>query len=446
MVEHSRLAEVRLVLASNSCPFSALSQEVRESVAAVMDVRECKADDLLVRQGDQDDFLLVLITGLASACLGRADGDTIPIAEFTRGSLIGEISLLTSEARTADVVCQTPVCAALLSSDDFNHLAQQYPELFVLLTNVVGQRLGRSTYDGLSGKDVHGYHIDRCAGRGGMGIVYEATRLAGGARVALKMMNHRLLYQRQAILRFQREADALKSLRHGALARLYDRFAAYKTQFLVMEFCDGTPLSRLIRSRGPLAEGVVRKIVGQLADALEYVHDFELIHGDVKPSNVMLSNTGQVKLIDFGLVRSDRPRSVEGASRGSSPSSPTGFVAGTPRYMAPEQFALESWDNRVDWYGLACIAYEALTGGPVVDANELFAIIREQERFVLPPASEIGLGVSRQMHDFLDSGLKKRPEERAVDLNQLSRWADLVDLQALSVTDGEPGSQADTDM
>ena len=134
----------------------------------------------------------------------------------------------------------------------------------------------------------------------------------------------------------------------------------------------------------------MRKIVGQLADALEYVHDFELIHGDVKPSNVMLSNTGQVKLIDFGLVRSDRPRSVEGASRGSSPSSPTGFVAGTPRYMAPEQFALESWDNRVDWYGLACIAYEALTGGPVVDANELFAIIREQERFVLPPASEIG--------------------------------------------------------
>ena len=108
------------------------------------------------------------------------------------------MSLVTNQPRTADIICQTPVRAALLSVDDFESLALQYPELRALLTEIVAERLGQSPYDSLSGKGVNGYRIVRCVGRGGMGIVYEAIRIEDGERVALKMMNHGLLYQPKA--------------------------------------------------------------------------------------------------------------------------------------------------------------------------------------------------------------------------------------------------------
>ena len=389
-----------------------------------MEVRDYESGDLLVRQGDQGDFLLVLIAGEASAYVRQANGQVTPLAELAVGSVIGEMSLVTNEPRTADIICRTPVRAALLLVDDFDLLALQYPELRALLTEVVAERLGQSPYDSLSGKGVNGYRIVRCVGRGGMGIVYEAVRLVGGERVALKMMNHRLLYQPKAVQRFQREADTLSSLSHRAIARLYGRFTAYRTQFLVLEFCPGTTLNTILPSYGPMDESTVRQIVGQLADVLQYVHDRGVIHQDMKPSNVMLSDAGQVKLLDFGIAIVDRSASP---TRSLSETTTATFFPherlGTPLYMAPEQFVSQDLDHRADWYGLANLAYEMLAGHRTVDGSDLFAIIKQRQEFVVPPASQIGRGVSRQMHDFLVNALRPRREDRSVDLRQLAKWA-----------------------
>jgi len=419
-----RHSEVDDVLASSACPFSVVSDEVRARLASAMELRDYDTGELVVRQGDKGRFLLVLIDGLASACVHQGDNLVTSIADLRAGSLIGEMSLVTDEPRTADVVCRTPVRAALLSVDDFEALALKYPELRALLTEVVAERLGQSTYDSLSGKDVNGYRIVQCLGRGGMGIVYEAASAADGQRVALKMMNHRLLYQPRALQRFQREADTLKSLSHPVIARIYAHFTAYKTQFLVLEFCQGTTLAAAIAARAPMDEPTVRRIVGQLADALQYVHDRGVIHLDVKPANVMLSDSGQVKLLDFGIASVDRRASRAGGASGAATTDSNVLEClGTPRYMAPEQFDAPTLDHRVDWYALACVAYEALTGRPTVEASDLFGIIHERERFVLPPASRIGAGVSDEMHAFLASALQQRREQRIVDLRQLAKWA-----------------------
>jgi CRP-like cAMP-binding protein len=421
LIDDSHRDEVVRVLASSACPFSGVGDEVRASLAYAMEVRDFDVGDLLVRQGDPGGFLLVLIDGTASACVRQDDGKVTPLAELRAGAIIGEMSLVTNQPRTADIICQTPVRAALLSVDDFESLALQYPELRALLTEIVAERLGQSPYDSLSGKGVNGYRIVRCVGRGGMGIVYEAIRIEDGERVALKMMNHGLLYQPKAVQRFQREADTLSSLNHRAIARLYGRFTAYKTQFLVLEFCQGTTLSTVLSAHGRMEETTVRQIVGQLADVLQYVHDRGLVHQDMKPSNVMLSDSGQVKLLDFGIAIVDRT-----ASPGANETTTTAFFPerlGTPRYMAPEQFVSQDLDHRADWYGLANIAYELLVGRPTVEATDLFAIIKERQEFVLPPAPQIGPGVSHEMHDFLVNALKPRREDRSVDLRQLAKWA-----------------------
>ena len=251
----------------------------------------------------------------------------------------------------------------LLSASDFDLLAGRHPDLRVLLTEVVAERLGQSRYDGLGGKHVHGYQIVQCVGRGGMGVVYEARHVETGQKVALKMMNHRLIYQLHALRRFRREAAILATLEHPSLARLNGSFSAYKTEFLAMEFCQGQTLNRAIAARGPLPEALVRNMLGQLADALLYVHGRGIVHRDLKPSNIVLTPSGTVKLLDFGIGMVERDSEQWNALKTTT--RPVGLI-GTPRYMAPEQFSDRAVDRRADFYSLACVAFEALSGRPVI--------------------------------------------------------------------------------
>src|ERR671912_2180979 len=118
-----------------------------------------------------------------------------------------------------------------------------------------------------------------------MSVVYRAEDQATGDLVALKMMSYRLIYDTASLARFRQEAELLQTLSHENIARLKRLFAAYHTYFLVMELCEGLDLHKLVRARGPLPEAEVRPIVGQLARALEYVHERGLVHRDLKPAN-----------------------------------------------------------------------------------------------------------------------------------------------------------------
>ena len=412
---------------SQSSAFAHLSTEVLSALLLATHPREYAAGEQLILQGDSGEYLLLILNGSAIAKVRDAPPGRSPVGEFGPGDIVGEMSLITNAPRMADVVAQTPVRARLLTATEFHGLAESYPELRVLLTNLVADRLGRSAYDGLGGKDIEGYRIERCIGRGGMGIVYKAKRLATAETVALKMMNHRLLYTAGAIRHFKREAAILQTLDHVSIPRLYDCFAAYRTQFLAMEFCEGSTLQEIVSSRGPLDEPLVRRIVGQLAIALRHVHAQGIVHRDLKPSNVMLTQSGLVKLLDFGIVMSP-PTSHDASSTTDLSVSPR--FAGTMRYMAPEQFSREPIDQRADLYGLACVAFEALSGRPAIKAVGLLDVIQEKMSFVLPPADQIGSGVTPEMHQVLAGGFEARRDQRVVDLDALSAWAGPIDLDA----------------
>jgi serine/threonine protein kinase len=252
-----------------------------------------------------------------------------------------------------------------------------------------------------------------------MGVVYEATRVATGERVALKMMNHRLIYQLSALRRFRREAAILETLEHPSVARLYERFSAYKTEFLAMEYCQGPTLSQLIAARGRLKEDEVRPMLGQLAVALEYVHSRGIVHRDLKPSNIVVTPGGGIKLLDFGIVTVEEHSDLWNTLKTTS----YPRMIGTPRYMAPEQFSARVTDRRVDYYGVAAVVFEALSGRPLIAATDVFDIIREHAQFVLPAREDIGDGISPEMYDVLLRGLEHDPDKRSLDLERLATWA-----------------------
>ena len=384
-------------------------------------------------QGDAAEGLLIILDGTAHAMLRSQHGDDRCIGRFSRGDLVGEMALVTRAARSATVIADSPVRALLVPTPEFDRLAVRYLELGVVLTELVAERLGRGANDGFGGKQVEGFRILRCAGRGGMSVVYRALEDATGELVALKMMSYRLIYDSGALARFRQEAEILRGLNHENIARLKRLFPAYNTYFLVMEFCEGVDLARLVSSRGRLAESQVRPILGQLARALEYVHRRGFVHRDLKPGNVMITRDGDVKLTDFGIAVPEIVLVDQSATGRHA-------VMGTPAFMAPEQMAGGPLDRRTDIYALACLTYELLTGHHLFTAQSIHELAQQKQAMSLPPAGEIGDGISAELFGFLQSALRVMPDERPASLAPLVAWAarcdpppeDLVDEQLLS--------------
>ncbi|MEZ4223105.1 MAG: serine/threonine-protein kinase [Polyangiaceae bacterium] len=205
------------------------------------------------------------------------------------------------------------------------------------------------------------YRVERVVGEGGMSRVYEArhTRIAH-KRYALKVLNADLSTNKELLERFQREADAVASLKHDSIVEVFDvGLTPEGVPYMVYEFLDGQDLAILLESVKRLDALVAVRVARRVAAALAAAHESGVVHRDLKPENVFLlgmTADPEVKVIDFGLSRF-----VDGSR---STVTRAGVVMGTPSYMSPEQARGERGDHRTDIYGVGAILYTAVTGHP----------------------------------------------------------------------------------
>jgi CRP-like cAMP-binding protein len=391
--------------------FSELSADLLLEIESAMTERRFEAGETLMRQGDPGDCLMVVQEGEVEVIVAH-EGARHVLKRAGPGEVFGEMALLTREARTASVVALTPVRALVLSVEDFHRLARKEPALAEVLSHLTARRLGAETYDALSGKIFHGYTIRRRLGRGGMAVVYEAHESATGRRVALKMMSHRLAFRDKARQRFQQEADLIESFDHENIARMLGRFEAFHTFFIVMEYCDGSSLDRILKEHGPTAVADARRILGQLSSALAYAHERRIAHRDINPSNVMLNRDGVVKLMDFGLARP-----LEGSSDAEWE------IEGTPPYLAPEQLRGQPSGIPADIYGLGGLAWAILTGASLFQGKSFKALAEEHRAWRIPSVSEALPGLDADLREFLTVSLARDPQKRSVNLRAIASWA-----------------------
>lgn len=248
-------------------------------------------------------------------------------------------------------------------------------------------------------------------GRGGMGIVYLAHDTRLDRRVAIKVLPAHLDHDAEWVARFTREAKMLASLNHTHIATIYGLEEDGGSRSLILEHVEGETLAaRLGRERLPML--VALELCTQIAQALEAAHERGVIHRDLKPGNVMVSKTGQVKVLDFGLAR----HAATDASLSLAPTLPeSDAISGTPGYMSPEQALGGAHDKRTDIFSFGCVLFECLSGqrafGRRTAAETITAVLNEQPDWsALPPETPA------RIRQLLDRCLEKNPQRRLRDI------------------------------
>ena len=264
------------------------------------------------------------------------------------------------------------------------------------------------------------YELGEIIGFGGMSEVHLARDLRLHRDVAVKVLRADLARNPSFYLRFRREAQNAAALNHPAIVAVYDTGEAATASgplpYIVMEYVDGVTLRDIVHNDGPMPPRRALEVIADACQALNFSHQHGIIHRDVKPANIMISDAGAVKVMDFGIARAL-------ADTGNKVTQ-TAAVIGTAQYLSPEQARGESVDARSDVYSLGCVLYEMLTGEPPFVGDSPVAVAYQHVREDPIPPSQKRAGISAELDAVVLKALTKNPDNRYQSAAEMR--ADLV--------------------
>ena len=273
--------------------------------------------------------------------------------------------------------------------------------------------------DPLVGTQMNGFKIQARIGSGGFGVVYKAFDTNLERSVAIKMLPPKIAQAGQGVVeRFLREARSAAKLAHPNIVTIHQICPYQDTYYIVMELVDGGALHEYLATRKRLPPAEATRIMRAAAEGLGHAHKRGIIHRDIKPGNIMLTNDGQVKVSDFGLARDVlQGHDIVGA----------GHSLGTPRYMAPEQALGDEPTAASDLYSLASTYYALLTGHAAYDAPNDREIMRMQVQAPVPDPRQHVPDLPVAAFRFFEKAMAKQPEDRYVTAEEFIAALDRLD-------------------
>ncbi len=254
------------------------------------------------------------------------------------------------------------------------------------------------------------YRIERELGRGGMATVYLADDLKHGRKVAIKLLMPEIA-QAIGTERFLVEIEVPARLTHPHILPLFDSGTASESLYYVMPFIEGESLRVRLNREKQLPLDVTHRLTREIASALGHAHQHGLVHRDVKPENILLSD-GMALVADFGIVRRTGAPGARGEEHATRAWTGLGIAVGTPRYMSPEQACGGDVDGRSDLYVLTCLFYEMLAGRPPFTSPTASGVMRQHLTEEPPSILELCPSLPRGIEDFVAKSLAKDPRDR----------------------------------
>jgi serine/threonine-protein kinase len=256
----------------------------------------------------------------------------------------------------------------------------------------------------LTGRDLGDYRVLRRLGAGGMAQVYLAEQRSLGRAVALKVLQPALARDRSYVDRFLLEARAAAALVHANIVQIYEVGCSDGVHFIAQEYVRGKNLGEVLKRQNSLEPRIVLDVLRQVVAALCKAAEAGIVHRDVKPENIMLSTSGEVKVADFGLAR------VESAD--AKTLTEVGVTMGTPLYMSPEQIEGRALDSRSDLYSLGATCYHLLAGSPPHLGDTALAIAVQHLNSAPRPLENVRKDVPSGLARLVHRMLAKKPENR----------------------------------
>ena len=256
------------------------------------------------------------------------------------------------------------------------------------------------------------YKLVAQQGSGGMAVIYKAVDMSLGRNVAIKILRPSLTADPQFIARFQNEARSIANLIHPNIVTVHDVGSDGPTNYIVMEFIDGYDLKKIIRAHGTLAVDRALNIAISICAGLGYAHRARIVHADVKPQNILITQDDVVKLTDFGIAQ---------ALTDTQPSQRADVVWGSPHYFAPEQAQGEKPTAASDVYSIGIVMFEMVTGRlPYTGANQQ-ELARAHISTPIPRADEVNPDVPEGLANIIYKVMSKKPTDRYSRADQLGR-------------------------
>ena len=252
------------------------------------------------------------------------------------------------------------------------------------------------------GQTIGNYKIIETLGEGGVGMVYKGVDTMLDREVAIKVLRPELASQISIVERFRSEAVTLAKLNHPNIATLYSLLRQGRDLFMVLEFLRGETLDRMLYRRGSISTEEAIPIFCQALDGINHAHELGIVHRDIKPGNMILTDAGVLKVLDFGIAR----------LLGSSRKTRGGNVIGTLEYMSPEQVRGLETDARSDIYGLGIMLYEVLTGRLPFESENDYDLMRMQTEDPPRPPRQLNSDIPEAIETAILRAVAKDPIER----------------------------------
>ncbi len=250
------------------------------------------------------------------------------------------------------------------------------------------------------------FEIKDKLGVGGMGIVYRAIYTKTNQEVALKVLTPTMTENEQVVVRFEREINILKKMRHPNIVRYFGGGKSKSQRFYAMELIDGGSPEDVLKRKKKLSWEQTIDCAKEIAKALEHAHSFGIIHRDLKPANIFISKKGKLKLGDFGIARDTEATALTAA----------GKTVGTYAYMAPEQISGQiPISKKTDLYALGCVLYELLTGRPPFIASTPAEILFNHLQDDPDRVTTYAIDCPMELEEIIDKLLEKNPDDRFYD-------------------------------